>query len=809
LEKGKTPRKTKVMTHVAFLQECDNGMVETLSLLGRDFKTCGILDIERVCEHFGISEISAAVKFIKNFVSFWIPYCLGDELPPGLTQVPYGFMKPQPRSFFQNVFGRGGRFGRRIIRLAGVIAYSKRLFPNVPDDFVEMKLKEYQEKLSREDPDSFPLKRQIKAAIKREVESLGSFVADFSRPFAPSTSSCLEETKATGGLQNYVRTIVQDLVDEYERGSWIDALELSEIQSSIDFFKKIDRLESVLEEYHSAEDVVDMLRPHWASLLTVLLDLMVKQVYCWDLERQGYEKAEPVGLLEPLKVRIITKQSWYLNLLKPLQRAWHDVLRNTSTYQLVGGANVESAIQSLPLLKKGEKYVSGDYEAATDNIYLWATEYTLDCLLSQTTFEFPITLSMQGHRFMDAIRTLAWKSFCFLKVRVPVGRGPSRTYNEVKVNRGQMMGNILSFPILCIINAAVTRLSLPSGKSIIVNGDDVAFSCTPKQYRNWKYVTSCVGLKFSLGKNYFSDKFVMINSQYFSFDQSRRKLTRIIVPNVGLLNSSSLLSMDKETGREVLPTETLSSLWRDFDQTLLPEHKARGLKMFQRRYRKFLLDFPGSLFGPRCLGNLGAPVPADYKFTRMERIWMEAHRTGEFDYREGRTTEYSRIVTACQKVLKRSSGNAVYSETSVSGCPDNRIYSKRMYPIRIPDPYSRGGGLENSICPVSRWFYKPSSKGEVRHFVNRRWRRFLKQRKNHPILSADIGPEALNNWTEGRRRWSTQGMTAGQMVVNKILGDLGLDDVAIYLTGQQKSCSLKQEIRNVHHSCNDPWNLEF
>jgi len=52
-------------------------------------------------------------------------------------------------------------------------------------------------------------------------------------------------------------------------------------------------------------------------------------------------------------------------------------------------------------------------------------------------------------------------------------------------------------------------------------------------------------------------------------------------------------------------------------------------------------------------------------------------------------------------------------------------------------------------------------------------------------------------------------MTAGQMVVNKILGDLGLDDVAIYLTGQQKSCSLKQEIRNVHHSCNDPWNLEF
>jgi len=89
-----------------------------------------------------------------------------------------------------------------------------------------------------------------------------------------------------------------------------------------------------------------------------------------------------------------------------------------------------------------------------------------------------------------------------------------------------LMGSPTSFPVLCLINAALTRESqelsgdIPQGTvlddfPILINGDDVAFPTTTPGYEMWKLVTACGGLHPSIGKNFTSRKFLVMNSTLF------------------------------------------------------------------------------------------------------------------------------------------------------------------------------------------------------------------------------------------------------------------------------------------------------
>jgi hypothetical protein len=180
LERGKVPEQTAFVKPRAFLQECDRGLVETLRLYGKTFTH--VLAVDKCIESNKLSTVEEVVVFVKNFVSFWIPFAIGDDLPPGMTDAPYPLMSTNARSFFRNTFGSGGRSGRRIIRLAGLINYSKRLFPAVPREYVEKKLSDYARDLTREDPAHFPFQQALKDAIEKEIDALGStFVADYTR----------------------------------------------------------------------------------------------------------------------------------------------------------------------------------------------------------------------------------------------------------------------------------------------------------------------------------------------------------------------------------------------------------------------------------------------------------------------------------------------------------------------------------------------------------------------------------------------------------------------------------------------------
>jgi hypothetical protein len=67
------------------------------------------------------------------------------------------------------------------------------------------------------------------------------------------------------------------------------------------------------------------------------------------------------------------------------------------------------------------------------------------------------------------------------------------------------------------VNAAATLVALDErlrkDTKIRVNGDDIAFIADQAKYEYWKQVTSTCGLDFSLGKNYTSRDFIIMNSE--------------------------------------------------------------------------------------------------------------------------------------------------------------------------------------------------------------------------------------------------------------------------------------------------------
>jgi hypothetical protein len=92
---------------------------------------------------------------------------------------------------------------------------------------------------------------------------------------------------------------------------------------------------------------------------------------------------------------------------------------------------------------------------------------------------------------------------------------------------GQLMGSVLSFPVLCVANASLCRLAMEIGFKLkncqlrdlplIVNGDDCVFHCNPTVDRLWVELAKGFGMEPSIGKVYRSYRFININSTFFFY----------------------------------------------------------------------------------------------------------------------------------------------------------------------------------------------------------------------------------------------------------------------------------------------------
>lgn len=220
-----------------------------------------------------------------------------------------------------------------------------------------------------------------------------------------------------------------------------------------------------------------------------------------------------IALPEPLKVRMITKAESETKCLQPLQKALFEYLGECPQFCLTNGCSknklwddfeseglswiekMEAVVQSIFVRKNDdEEWLSGDYTAATDNFPMSVTNALIEGILSRISHE----------------PTKRWVRYeCSPHfIKYPKGGIGKQT-------SGQLMGGLLSFPLLCFLNDFIVQDSGFEVGKYLINGDDVVAAGTPECIAQWRNNAPKVGLALSLGKNFIHDRFCTVNSQLF------------------------------------------------------------------------------------------------------------------------------------------------------------------------------------------------------------------------------------------------------------------------------------------------------
>jgi len=229
-----------------------------------------------------------------------------------------------------------------------------------------------------------------------------------------------------------------------------------------------------------------------------------------------------VALPEALKVRVISKGPPLTYFcLKPVQKFMWQILADHPVFQLVGKPVTSDILEDvIGPLAEGEAYLSGDYKAATDNLRGELSEAIW--LEICNVCEFPAGIAALGLRALTGHNML---------------NPDDKTKSELRPQRaGQLMGSIISFPILCLANATVCRMAMELGQGktlrlgrrhqkrliaglpLLINGDDCLFRIGENGRLWWKALSTMAGLEESIGKCYYSKEFANVNSTNFLWE---------------------------------------------------------------------------------------------------------------------------------------------------------------------------------------------------------------------------------------------------------------------------------------------------
>lgn len=450
------------------------------------------------------------------------------------------------------------------------------------------------------------IERELVRTVREILVDERYGMMDRMTPFFPSTSANYNNSRSGGGAVGWIVEELKNFEELCKPGGYL-SIEMKAVNGEAKF------------DMNGLGELEDAFSKLWLRLL--------------DTANRERFMVEPVGLAEALKVRVITKgPPAAQTVMKPLQRKLFSALSKFGCFKSLtcgGDLTPEQLLKSLGRLSDGQMFLSGDYEAATDNLESWVSDIVMnevcDCLKiggepgSQTGIERDIAMRLlTGHY----IYPKEWE------------------YSRVQ-RRGQLMGSILSFPVLCIANAALVRAVVEADRSfmgrngfrrqkltlqqaqILINGDDLLAKITRSGYKLWRHLGNTMGLKESLGKTYLSDEFLEINSRLYyytaveadSLEVNPYRSTPLI--NLGLLYGLVRSSSNNEKA-SVLATDRTMSLGARL-RTLKSEVEAAGVsegtklcwtrlfRIFLRREGKSLesLGLPWHL--PEQVGGLGIP----------------------------------------------------------------------------------------------------------------------------------------------------------------------------------------------------------
>lgn len=251
-------------------------------------------------------------------------------------------------------------------------------------------------------------------------------------------------------------------------------------------------------------------------------------------------KAFMVGIKEPLKVRPITKMNFLTNAM------WHDIqiatwkrLRENWQFRLIGESMTSDHIHELLAAHEavyGElhetlRWNSADYSGATNTIYQiysevvcnelyeeeWVKNLVRGNMCSTTLVHFISKKGMRKEVREEWVARLVAAGIEFEQDKDDIW------YNTLQ-RKGQLMGSLFSFPILCVINFAVNRFyhERKAGRHldlsevpVIINGDDNLSLMPEEDFTDWLDAIGQVGFRTSVGKNYLAKEFAFLNSKFF------------------------------------------------------------------------------------------------------------------------------------------------------------------------------------------------------------------------------------------------------------------------------------------------------
>jgi len=191
------------------------------------------------------------------------------------------------------------------------------------------------------------------------------------------------------------------------------------------------------------------------------------------------------------KWRIVSAPPRIDNALRPLHTALYDFISRFPW--LLRGDAKPSRFSGFER-RDGEVFVSGDYESATDNLDSEVQRTILTELLLKCR-------SVPRGIALHALSTL----------ETELSGGGESGFQK----RGQLMGNLLSFPLLCLVNYITFKWCVPRDVPVRINGDDIVFRCRRDEADRWFSQVDKSGLKVSPGKTMVHRRFFSLNSALF------------------------------------------------------------------------------------------------------------------------------------------------------------------------------------------------------------------------------------------------------------------------------------------------------
>jgi len=258
--------------------------------------------------------------------------------------------------------------------------------------------------------------------------------------------------------------------------------------------------------------------------------------YSFDRSLSELPLVAPVALSEALKVRMITRCPPWLTMsmnsvIDPLRK----YLRGKKVFRLTGQPITELIVdEHFQHLER--PILSGDYVGSTDNLYSWVSECIVDELMDTFygNLEWNFRNKLRGlfkqsltgfqtwdEKFLDYPERGDTSKEEYEEALLERSLENINSFEPLEQTRGQLMGSVTSFPILCLANYALCRMAMEANphswgcKSLLVNGDDCVFEASKECYDAWCSLGSAMGLSPSPGKVDYQVGRLQMNSRVF------------------------------------------------------------------------------------------------------------------------------------------------------------------------------------------------------------------------------------------------------------------------------------------------------